>query len=61
MGSFPKQQVHADPPLRGIIRLHAGVPLGGKVVKYDSLECRTMPNRSSLSIASVPIHRAIVR
>ena len=49
MGSFPKQQVHADPPLRGIIRLHTGVPLGSKVAKYDSLEYGAMPNRSSLS------------
>ena len=60
MGSFPKQQVHADPPLRGIIRLHAGVLLG-KVAKYDSLECGTVPNRGSLSMASVPIYRTIVR
>ena len=44
MGSFPKQQVHADPPLRDIIRLHTDVSLGSKVAKYDSLECRTMPN-----------------
>ena len=59
-GSLPKQQVHADPPLRGIIRLHTGVPLG-KVAKYGSLECGTMPNRSSLSMAFVPTHRAIVQ
>ena len=61
MGSFPKQQVHADPPLRDIVRLHTGVPLGGKVAKYGSLECRTMPNRNGLSMASVPIYRTIVR
>ena len=57
---FPKQQVHADPPLRGIIRLHTGVPLG-KVAKCGSLECETMPNRNGLSMASVPIYRTIVR
>ena len=52
---------HADPPLRGIIRLHTGVPPSSKVAKYDSLECGTVPNRSSLSMVSVPIYRTIVR
>ena len=52
---------HADPPLRGIIRLHTGVPPGSKVVKCDSLECGTMPNRSGLSMASVPIYRTVAR
>ena len=61
MGSFPKQQVHADPPLGSIVRLHTGVPLGNKVAKCDSLECGTMPNRSGLSMASVPIYRTIAR
>ena len=49
MGSFPKQQVHADSPLGYIIRLHTSAPLGSKVTKYDSLECGAMPNRSSLT------------
>ena len=54
-------RILADPLLRGIIRLHTGVPLGSKVAKYGGLECGTMPNRSSLNHVSVPIYRTIVR
>ena len=61
MDPLPKQQAHADPPLRDTVRLHTGVPLGSKVAKCDSLECGTVPNRSSLSMAPVPIYRTIVR
>ena len=44
-----------------IIRLHTSVPPGSKVVKCGSLECGTIPNRSGLSMASVPIYRTIAR
>ena len=54
-------RIPTDPSLGGIIKLHTGVPSSNKVVKYDSLECRTVSNRSSLSVASVPICCTIVR
>ena len=53
--------VHADPPLGDTVRLHTGVSLGSKVAKCDNLKCRTVPNQSNLSMASVPIYRTIVR